>query len=79
MKKKTPKKLHLYRETVGRLGSDQLSQAAGGATTTQYLQACSNPCHTDLCNGNDTAQSCNVFSCQSCILAGCTSATAPPQ
>ena len=74
MKKKAPKKLSLHRETVGILDSSQLSRAGGGATVAG--QACSNPCVPR--NGNDTADSCNVFSCQTCILAGCTSATAPP-
>ncbi|HEY0556212.1 MAG TPA: hypothetical protein VGG20_18305 [Thermoanaerobaculia bacterium] len=70
MKKKTPRKLHLHRETLRTLGSDRLSGIVGGATTTKYLQACSNPCHTDLCNGNDT-NSCNVFSCASCFAVTC--------
>ena len=68
MKRKTPRKLTLRRETLHLLAASQLSQAAGAATVAG--QACSNPCVPRT--GGDTADSCGgVVSCASCVIATC--------
>lgn len=71
MKRKTSRKLTLHRETLHMLTPSQLPQVLGAAypIATNVGGRCSNPCIPR--NGNDTGDSCNIFSCASCIIATC--------
>lgn len=58
MKKKTPKKLQLHRETLSALQEPQLRHIAGGLVTTTRLQTCQDfTCNT--CPDIDTCLGCS--------------------
>jgi hypothetical protein len=66
------KKLTLSRETLRSLSFDPLDRVNGGAS---LGPACSAVCgltrRSSCCDSGDTGDSCNVFSCASCLLDTC--------
>lgn len=68
------KKLRLSRETLRLLSADRLDRAAGGATdlcTVVCSVPCTNTRRSGCCDTGNTGDSCNVFSCASCLLDTC--------
>jgi len=65
------KKLRLSRETLRHLAAEPLDRVAGGDSLVVCSAVCGLTRRSGCCDTGDTLMSCNLFSCASCIMAGC--------
>ena len=65
------KKLRLSRETLRHLANDPLDRVAGGDSLVVCSAVCGLTRKSGCCDTGNTGDSCNVFSCASCLLATC--------